>query len=628
MQAPEACQGVGIKLLCKLQEVLDCEKGMGGRTVQKYVENPLLAPYNGKSSKIPRFIKFDLRVWVLVTSFSPLKAFIFSNIYGRCCCVPYDDDISTLSDNLIHLTNYSIQKNSSVSNAATENNSTNSNSNKSSSSSSTSGSSVRSSVIGGSGLNAINKLRQDVSADNSGSSCSGSSQVPSSNGRPLLSKSELLLSHSEVISIVNNHFCYTQSSKKSTSPCSVATSVSPTSVWRGFKQAADGATDGVNAWVDFVWPSVKAKVAQTLVAACCSGNITHREKSFQFLGFDVLIDDTLNPWVLEVNMSPALARRDSKHNATIEAMSRGLVELAILPHFNEQTKEAATGSMPTPHSTLRPGSSQAECQVGAKEQDGDGDDDSNGADIACDQSTTSEDEWAHNDASTRQQILEGGGAGVWEVLTITDPSSQYDHTRDEYNGYVPFTGMGPSSSSLSSSSSVSSTSAISVNSSSILNNSANVNCGNGNVSASNFLSLNSSASRPTSRVSSRGSNRPLSAGRIRPVQVQQAAALGASGNSRLLDWEDNYNTAQHALNRTDTTAMPLAVIGKSVSSVYVRFTDMLFTTISKSRLLQDWARRYLVRLRRYHHIRKEAATTLQANIRVFYNLTIIQFSIH
>ena len=45
LKAPEACKGVGIKLLHKLGDILECEKGFGGRTAQKYIETPLLAPY-------------------------------------------------------------------------------------------------------------------------------------------------------------------------------------------------------------------------------------------------------------------------------------------------------------------------------------------------------------------------------------------------------------------------------------------------------------------------------------------------------------------------------------------------------------------------------------------------------
>jgi tubulin polyglutamylase TTLL5 len=35
--------------------------------------------------------------------------------------------------------------------------------------------------------------------------------------------------------------------------------------------------------------------------------VPHRNNCFELLGFDVLIDSHLNPWLLEVNLSPSLA---------------------------------------------------------------------------------------------------------------------------------------------------------------------------------------------------------------------------------------------------------------------------------------------------------------------------------
>ena len=34
--------------------------------------------------------------------------------------------------------------------------------------------------------------------------------------------------------------------------------------------------------------------------------VPHRNNCFELLGFDILIDEKLNPWLLEVNMSPSL----------------------------------------------------------------------------------------------------------------------------------------------------------------------------------------------------------------------------------------------------------------------------------------------------------------------------------
>ena len=110
VKAPEACRGLGIKVLHRLDQILELEKGMGGRTVQKYVENPLLAPFLSAAPSQPVMFKFDLRVWVLVTSFLPLQAYIYSATYGRRCGAPYSTAVTSLTNDLAHLTNYSIQK--------------------------------------------------------------------------------------------------------------------------------------------------------------------------------------------------------------------------------------------------------------------------------------------------------------------------------------------------------------------------------------------------------------------------------------------------------------------------------------------------------------------------------------
>jgi hypothetical protein len=68
--------------------------------VQRYVENPLcLHGY-----------KFDLRIFVLVTSFKPLEAFIYKEGFARVSTHQYSMDLNKMDDLFIHLTNSSIQK--------------------------------------------------------------------------------------------------------------------------------------------------------------------------------------------------------------------------------------------------------------------------------------------------------------------------------------------------------------------------------------------------------------------------------------------------------------------------------------------------------------------------------------
>lgn len=72
------------------------------RTFQhfRYIDNPLLI--GGK--------KFDLRLYVLVTSFRPLKAYQFKHGFCRFCTVKYDSNMAELDNMYVHLTNVSIQK--------------------------------------------------------------------------------------------------------------------------------------------------------------------------------------------------------------------------------------------------------------------------------------------------------------------------------------------------------------------------------------------------------------------------------------------------------------------------------------------------------------------------------------
>ncbi len=52
--------------------------------------------------------KFDLRQWVLVTSYEPLVVYSFSDFYLRIC--GSDFNLHDIGDSYKHLSNYTIQK--------------------------------------------------------------------------------------------------------------------------------------------------------------------------------------------------------------------------------------------------------------------------------------------------------------------------------------------------------------------------------------------------------------------------------------------------------------------------------------------------------------------------------------
>merc|ERR1711920_839322 len=68
--------------------------------VQRYVPNPLLI----------LGYKFDLRIYVVVISYDPLKIYINDEGLVRFATQKYSSDPSTLESRTMHLTNYSVNK--------------------------------------------------------------------------------------------------------------------------------------------------------------------------------------------------------------------------------------------------------------------------------------------------------------------------------------------------------------------------------------------------------------------------------------------------------------------------------------------------------------------------------------
>lgn len=64
----------------------------------RYIDNPYLI--SGK--------KFDIRIYILVTSYSPLKAWLYRSGFARFSNTHYS--LSSISDQYVHLTNVAIQK--------------------------------------------------------------------------------------------------------------------------------------------------------------------------------------------------------------------------------------------------------------------------------------------------------------------------------------------------------------------------------------------------------------------------------------------------------------------------------------------------------------------------------------
>jgi len=104
-------QGAGIFLINKLSKLKKWSRDSRGPNfnpstvkdayvISKYIEKPLLI--GGK--------KFDLRLYVLVTSFRPLKVYLYKLGFCRFCTAKYDSNVQELANLYVHLTNVSVQK--------------------------------------------------------------------------------------------------------------------------------------------------------------------------------------------------------------------------------------------------------------------------------------------------------------------------------------------------------------------------------------------------------------------------------------------------------------------------------------------------------------------------------------
>jgi tubulin polyglutamylase TTLL4 len=88
--------GRGIRVIGKKQNV----NKRSGYLVSKYLSKPHLL----------RGYKYDMRIYIIVTCFEPLKAYIFQNGLVRLATQPYSTSKGSLKKRFIHLTNFSINK--------------------------------------------------------------------------------------------------------------------------------------------------------------------------------------------------------------------------------------------------------------------------------------------------------------------------------------------------------------------------------------------------------------------------------------------------------------------------------------------------------------------------------------
>ncbi len=89
-------RGRGIKVISNLAELYYTDNIV----VQKYITNPLLL----------EGYKFDMRIYVLVTSFHPLEAFVYREGFARLSTEKFNLEPMMIKNAFVHLTNFSINR--------------------------------------------------------------------------------------------------------------------------------------------------------------------------------------------------------------------------------------------------------------------------------------------------------------------------------------------------------------------------------------------------------------------------------------------------------------------------------------------------------------------------------------
>eukprot|EP00933_Yihiella_yeosuensis_P008631 TRINITY_DN114195_c0_g1_i1.p1 TRINITY_DN114195_c0_g1~~TRINITY_DN114195_c0_g1_i1.p1 ORF type:complete len:376 (+),score=92.17 TRINITY_DN114195_c0_g1_i1:30-1130(+) len=195
--------------------------------VQRYVPNPMLIGQR----------KFDMRIYVVVLSYDPLKVYINEEGLVRFATEAFSDSVDTLASRMMHLTNYSVNKQNPLF--------------------------VQNSDGQG------DDVLEDAAVDEKG--------VPKASKWSLKE--------------LRKHFA--------------RTGVDYDEMWEGIKDVVIKTLIAVEEPMKAEW--VKNLEEEDQGWAARGPGSAHRQTCFELYGFDILVDDQLKSWLLEVNICPSLS---------------------------------------------------------------------------------------------------------------------------------------------------------------------------------------------------------------------------------------------------------------------------------------------------------------------------------
>ncbi|NWX12564.1 TTLL4 polyglutamylase, partial [Aegotheles bennettii] len=240
VKPPASARGIGIQVIHKWSQLPKRRPLL----VQRYLNKPYLI--GGK--------KFDLRIYVYVTCYDPLRVYLFKDGLVRFASCKYSSSMKSLSNKFVHLTNYS-----------------------------------------------VNKKNTEYQSNSDETACQG---------------------HKWSLKALWSYL--TQKG------------VNSKAIWEKIK---DIVIKTIIASEPYVNSLVKMYVRQPY---CCH----------ELFGFDIMLDENLKPWILEVNISPSLHSSSPLDVSIKGQMIRDLLNLAgfILPNTDSvasrpQTRSSSTCSL-------------------------------------------------------------------------------------------------------------------------------------------------------------------------------------------------------------------------------------------------------------------------------------------
>ncbi|KAG7331003.1 hypothetical protein KOW79_004972 [Hemibagrus wyckioides] len=234
IKPPASARGIGIQVIHKWSQMPRKRPLL----VQKYLHKPYLISGN----------KFDLRIYVYVTSYDPLRVYIFNDGLVRFASCKYSSSMKSLGNKFMHLTNYS-----------------------------------------------VNKKNSEYQTNSDDKACQGHKWALKALWQYLDSK-------------------------------------------------------GIN--TTLIWEKIKDMVIKTIIASdpyvntLVKKNVRSPYSCHELFGFDIMLDETLKPWVLEVNISPSLHSNSPLDVSIKGQMIRDVLNLAgfVLPKKEDIISSSSSGS--------------------------------------------------------------------------------------------------------------------------------------------------------------------------------------------------------------------------------------------------------------------------------------------